>query len=179
MEKLLSEEEILKIVIENTEFNNGKIMANVELFEGATYYVLATHLVKKYRCNKPFSIDNLRDILSLMSSVCNRLSNQLIDELIISLNYLLKYLELKEKEYRLIDIYDLIKLPLNVFMRKEKIVSEILNSYRGDCDNIDLNGIGLDPNATVIKIDSDKVRIYYAEECEDKVLNRLKDLMGD
>ncbi|AGJ63982.1 hypothetical protein [Saccharolobus islandicus] len=179
LEKLLSEEKIIDIVMNNLEIRDSKLIENVELLEGATYYVLATHLVKKYKVEKPFSIDNLRNILNLTSPTCRRISNQIIDEVMIELNYLIKHLELKEAEYSLGQIFNLVKQPLAEIIRKEESIGNILSGYKGECDNVELNGIGLDPNATIIKIDRDKIYIYYSEQCEDSVLSKVKELMGD
>ncbi|AAK42727.1 hypothetical protein SULI_02095 [Saccharolobus solfataricus] len=179
LEKLVSEEKIMEIVVNNLEIKDGKLIQNVELLEGATYYVLATHLVKRYKVKKPFSVDNVRNILNLTSPTCRRISNQIIDEMMIELNYLLRHLGLREGEYSLEQISNLLKQPLTEIIRKEESIGDILSRYKRECGSINLSGIGLDPGATIIKIDSDKIYVYYADECEDSVLSKVKDQMGD
>jgi len=177
-EKLMKEEDFIKIIIENIKMDKGNITNDVELLEGAVYYTLARHLVEKYKVNKPFTIDNLRNILNTTSIVCNKAVNRFVDEIMLTINYLLKHNEL-EGEYRLGAIHNIMKLSLVDFIKNKENIIEMLKNYKRECGDIELTNMGFEPNSTIININKEKIYIYYAEECEDKIMSKVKDMMGE
>ncbi|TRM85895.1 hypothetical protein DJ529_12400, partial [Sulfolobus sp. C3] len=80
---------------------------DVELLEGATYYVLGVHLINRYRAKNPYSIENLRNILTISPLPCRRIGNEILDDLLASINYLLKNVKISG-EYSLSSISSLL-----------------------------------------------------------------------
>ncbi len=176
--ELISEEEFEKFLISNIQINEGKIYFDVELLEGATYYVLGVHLINRYRTKSPYSINDLRSILTISPLSCRRIGNEILDDLLTSINYLLKNIKISG-EYTLGSIYSLLRLPISEIAREKENILNLVRRYKKDCDEVTLNGLGLDPNSTIVNIDEDKITIHYSTECIDKIMVKIREFLKE
>ncbi|AOL16875.1 hypothetical protein BFU36_09330 [Sulfolobus sp. A20] len=175
---LMSEEEFEKFLMSNMQIKDGKIYFDVELLEGATYYVLGVHLINRYRAKNPYSIENLRNILTISPLPCRRIGNEILDDLLASINYLLKNVKISG-EYSLSSISSLLRLTVGEIAREKENILDLIRRHKKDCsDEVNLNGLGLDPNSTIINIE-DKITIYYSSECIDKIMGKIRDFLNE